>query len=369
MKHIILIILVIHGLIHLMGFTKELGLAPVKGLSGDTLISLTGNTKKIAGIAWLFSTILIVVFAVLWWWSKPGLWYIGAAGLVLSQLLIILYWKDAKFGSIANLILLLVTIYAYGQWQFTRMVKQEIKPIVAQQKQLPVITRETIQHLPLPVQNWLTASGAVGKQQAYNARLKQEGLLRQSEEQGWASVKAEQYFDLINPGFVWTVKTRMKGMPIVGRDKYKNGKGEMLIKPLTLFKAVDAKGEKTDQGSMLRYLSELCWIPTAALQEYLVWQEADSNSATVTMTYKGLTVTALFIFDEQHRVKALKAKRYKGENDEHLTDWYIPISEWGTFEGITIPVKGDVLWQLSTGDFNYYQWEITDVNYNISEPY
>lgn len=369
MKHIILAILVIHGLIHLMGFTKELGLAPVKELSGDTLITLTHNSRKAAGIAWLLSTILIVAFTVLWWLGKPGVWYIGAVGLVLSQLLIILYWKDAKFGSIANLILLLVTIYAYGQWQFSRMVQQEIQPIVTQQTPLPVITKEAIQHLPMPVQNWLTASGVVGKQQAYNARLKQQGQIRLSEEQAWADVKAEQYFDVINPGFVWTVNTRMKGMPIAGRDKYENGKGEMLIKPLTLFKAVDAKGAKTDQGSMMRYLSEICWIPTCALQDYLVWQEADSNSATVTMTYKGMSVTALYIFDEQHRLKGIKAKRYMGDNDEHLTDWYIPITHWGTFEGVTVPVKGDVLWQLPTGDFNYYRWEITDVNYNISKPY
>lgn len=369
MKYIILIILVAHGLIHLMGFVKELDIAPVKGLSGDTLIALSGSTKKVAGMAWLLTTILICTFSLLWWIDKPNLWYLGAIALVLSQLLIILYWKDAKFGSIGNVILLLLTIYAYGQHRFQHMVQQEIKPILSSTAPSTIVTTASLQHLPQPVRDWLQASGTVGKPQAYNARLKQQGSIRLSEEQGWTPVTANQYFNIATPTFVWVVDAQMKGIHVVGRDKYENGKGAMLIKPLGIFTAVDATGEKTDQGSMLRYLSELCWIPSSALQDYLVWQQVDSNSATVSMTYKGKTVSALYTFDEQHRVKSISAKRYMDPKDDHLTDWYIPITHWASFDGITIPAKGDVIWQLPNKDFNYYQWNITDINYNIDQPY
>jgi hypothetical protein len=32
--------------------------------------------------------------------------------------------------------------------------------------------------------------------------------------------------------------------------------------------------------------------------------------------------------------------------------------------GVTIPVLGIVTWRLKTGDFDYYRWEITDIDVN-----
>ena len=50
-------------------------------------------------------------------------------------------------------------------------------------------------------------------------------------------------------------------MAVVGRDKYVNGRGEMLIKILGLLPVVDARGPEMDQGTMLRYLAEMTWFP------------------------------------------------------------------------------------------------------------
>jgi hypothetical protein len=45
------------------------------------------------------------------WW-----WIIAVPAMVLSQILIILYRKDAKFGTIANVIMLAAMIVEYRVW-------------------------------------------------------------------------------------------------------------------------------------------------------------------------------------------------------------------------------------------------------------
>jgi hypothetical protein len=47
----------------------------------------------------------------------------------------------------------------------------------------------------------------------------------------------------------------------------------------------------------------------------------------------------------------------------------MPVSEWTEFNGIRVPSKGDVIWKLKDGDFNYYKWEIEAIEYNIPEQY
>ncbi|HKU38530.1 MAG TPA: hypothetical protein VJR89_10295, partial [Polyangiales bacterium] len=34
-----------------------------------------------------------------------------------------------------------------------------------------------------------------------------------------------------------------------------------------------------------------------------------------------------------------------------------------TFQGVRIPVRGVVRWQLASGDFDYYRWQIDAVSY------
>jgi len=48
---------------------------------------------------------------------------------------------------------------------------------------------------------------------------------------------------------------------------YRDGKGNMQIKLGTIFPIANATGEEMDQGSMMRYLNEMMWFPTAFLRE------------------------------------------------------------------------------------------------------
>jgi hypothetical protein len=99
LKIIFFIIIIVHGLIHLMGFVKAFKLAPMD--------QLTQPISKPVGLLWLLTALLFLA-AVFLFLRRPEFWWIIAApAIIISQVLIILSWRDAKFGTIANLIILL----------------------------------------------------------------------------------------------------------------------------------------------------------------------------------------------------------------------------------------------------------------------
>jgi hypothetical protein len=222
-----------------------------------------------------------------------------------------------------------------------------------------------IEHLPPPVRRWLEISGAVGRPIAGTVRLTQRGELRTAPDKPWMPAAAEQVFTVDPPGFVWHVRTKMMGLPIAGRDRFADGRGHMLIKVASLIPVADATGPEVDQGALLRFLGEIIWFPSAALSPTITWQSIDANSARATMRHGGVTASAVFGFDDRGRFNGLTADRYmSAPGGSRLEKWVIPISAWRVVRGIEMPVRGNAIWKLAEGDFDYYRWEILDVEVN-----
>lgn|SRR5688572_20578990 len=88
------LLLVLHGLIHVLGFAKAFGLADLPQLREP--ISVMG------GLVWLAAGLLFVASAVaLFAWQRAW-WAVAAAAVVISVIAIAFSWNDAKFGLIAN---------------------------------------------------------------------------------------------------------------------------------------------------------------------------------------------------------------------------------------------------------------------------
>mgnify|MGYP006898383638 CR=1 FL=1 len=366
LRFVFIAILLFHGLIHLLGFVKAFKLAEVSQLMLP--ISKTG------GVFWMLSFLLLLTAAAFFVGKNNWWWLFAITGVVLSQVLIIGAWQDAKFGTIANLIILLVAIEAFAVWRFDEMVKAEVRQLF--QASTPtnneVITPDKITRLPVPVQRWLNQSGVVGKERSTSVRLKQKVEMKMKPEQtDWVKAEAQQYFALNEPSFVWQVSMQMmRGVEVVGRDKFMDGKGQMLIKAFGLVSIVNAADEKIDQGTLQRYLAETVWFPSAALSPYITWEAIDSISAKATMSYKGTTGSGIFYFDQQGQFDKFITQRYMGSGAEAvLREWVITTLETRNLNGINIPVKMEVTWKLDEGDFNWLKLDITDIEYNNPQLY
>jgi hypothetical protein len=184
----------------------------------------------------------------------------------------------------------------------------------------------------------------------------------------WMQVKAEQWFRTRKPGFIWVAEVDAgAGIYLSGRDKFENGKGHMLIKLLSLFPVADAKGNQIDQGTLVRFMAEIIWFPSAAVQDYLKWGQVDPATVKVTMTLAGISSTGLMSFDEKGDLSSFEAKRYYDrKTGATLEDWFIQIDPDGykEFQGIRIPARSSVTWKLKEGDFTWLRLEVTDVRFN-----
>jgi hypothetical protein len=223
-----------------------------------------------------------------------------------------------------------------------------------------------LEKLPAPVRRWLEVSGAVGHARAATVRLRQRGEFRTGPDKPWMPVTAEQYYSVDPPGFVWSVDARMLHvLPLAGRDRYAGGHGHVLIKLASVFTVADAVGREIDQGALLRYLGEIVWFPSAALADYINWEAIDDHSARATMRFAGVTASMVFGFDDRGRVVTQAAERYMGTGGApRLEKWFIPVTEWRKFCGIEVPSRGNAVWKLATGDFDYFRWEIVDIEVN-----
>ncbi len=274
----------------------------------------------------------------------------------------ILFWFFVVLLSVALLAWLI------GSLRFKQMVKADVRRLQANVADTDaILTPGDIRHLPPIVQQWLHRSGVVGKKQIQRVHLHQTGRMRTTPNGPWMPVRAEQYFSVAKPGFVWVAD--VKAAPLVhlsGRDLFEDGKGHMLIKAASLIPVADAKGPETDQGALIRFLAEICWFPSAATVDYIAWEPVDSLSARATMRYGGTAGSGVFSFTPEGDLRAFDAMRYYDrQGTATLENWRIEnaADSYRAFEGVRIPTRSSVHWLLDSGDFTWFELEVKAVDY------
>jgi len=241
------VIVIIHALLHLMGFAKAFNLAKLKELSHPPILALSEAQLKLTGVLWLVACLLLV-WASVAFMLKGDVWlWPGMAGIILSQLLVILHWHDTKGGTVANLIMLLIWLPAYATlaWKENAEKAGNLLLSGASLQNLPVVQAQQLQHLPMPVQQWLQASGIVGKPEIETMLSHQIATMQIKPGGDNMQVKATQYNRISVPGFAWQVRvSMMPSVYMLGLDRYEGGHGYMQIKLLGLYSLTNAMARK-----------------------------------------------------------------------------------------------------------------------------
>ena len=263
-----------------------------------------------------------------------------------------------------------VIVVAIAARNFNKTFIQKVAKLFSSQSKVEdkVVTEDDIRDLPEPVQRYLRYTGIIGRQRAAFVRLKQTGAMRPKPDGKWFPLKAEEYYTVDNPGFVW--KGRMAIAPLISaeaQDMYLNGQGNMHVKLMSAINIVNAKGKEMDEASLMRYFNEMQWFPSSLVSGNVKWEAIDANSARSTLTDRGMTVSALFCFDKEGKITNFIAERGRSTDGGKVvrTTWSTPISEYGTYgNGLRLPSKGEAIWHLDSGEFSYIKLEITEVEYD-----
>jgi len=364
MRLVLIILLGIHGIIHLFGFLKAFEIFQFN--------AITQPISRTFGLVWFITFILFVFTILLLIFKSEYWWLIGFSAVVVSQILIFNYWSDAKFGTIANLIILVSVMIAYSSFSYKNKILKERVFMLENSKNITedVITEETISGLPYIVQQWLMNNGTIGKSPISNVHLVQELELKLKPEQSeWNYGTAEQYITVQPPSFNWSISTQMNSIfDVMGRDKFQNGQGEMIIKLFSLFPVAEAKNhEHINQATLQRYLAEIVWYPSAALSSYIKWDSLSEYSAKATMEYNGTKGSGEFHFDEKGDFKKFVAMRYQDTNSVMPTEWTVVATKTEERNGIKIPVNCEASWKLESGNWTWLKLKIKDIEYNVKK--
>ena len=104
--------------------------------------------------------------------------------LVTSQILIIFFWHDAKFGTIASRIILIVAIIGYETSRFHHKYQNEVKTGLQQRAYFEnsVLTETEILNLPGSVKKYRHYSGVIGKPKVNNFKIEFTRKIRKDEQ-------------------------------------------------------------------------------------------------------------------------------------------------------------------------------------------
>ena len=125
-------------------------------------------------------------------------------------------------------------------------------------------------------------------------------------------------------------------------------------------------GEEYDQAELVRFLSEMIWFPSAFLSDYIRWEPIGTDSVKATIQVNNLSASAVLHFNPEGQITNLVAERYMDVSGGMiLKKWSTPLHKYEEINGIMVPVKGEGVWRLSTGDFSYVKIAgIPELEYN-----
>lgn len=360
LKIFLLVLLLIHGLIHILGFLKAFQLAEIN--------QLTQNISKPIGILWLVALILFLAAAIQLI-SNHNLWWITAlAAVILSQVLIILFWQDAKFGTIANIIILFSVIAGYGLWSFENNFRKDVAENLEKSSKLEknLLTEIDIEHLPLPVQKYLRYTGVINKEKVNNVKIVFDVEMREKGKD-WFKAISVQYNFFDEPTRLFFMKAKMFGMTVPGYHRYVEAKATMDIRLFGLFSIVKQSGEIMNKTETVTLFNDMClMVPATLIDKRIQWEPIDSLTTKAVFTNRGISISAILYFNEAGQLINFISDDRTAISDMKQYRFSTPVAGYKNINGVNVMSAGEAIWHYPDGKFVYGKFNLKSIEYNLT---
>ena len=362
MKYFFITLLFLHGAIHLMGFVKAFGLAQVG--------QLNAGISKPFGVIWLLAFLFFVIAAIMYAFKNSQWWAFGLIALVTSQILIIFFWNDAKYGTIANAIVLVVVIIGYGTSSYYSKYQNDVKTGLQQKAYFEnsELTETDIQQLPEPVKKYLRYSGSIGKPKVNNFKIAFTGKIRKDEQSEWMPFTSEQYNFMETPTRLFFMKAVMKSLPVAGYHCFKNGAALMDIRLFSLFKVQYMDGAEMDLSETVTFFNDMCCLaPPTLIDKRIKWLEVESNKVKASFTNNNITVSAwLYFNDKGELINFISEDRYAGDTGKQFP-WSTPLKDYQEINGSKLMGNAEVIYSYPDRDLCYGTFKLIRIKYNCED--
>lgn len=360
----VIVLLGLHGAIHMLGFASALGLQ--RGLPFQKPVG------PLAGALWLAAGALLLAAAGLLL-ARSRLWWVaGLPAVLASQVLIFVWWRDARFGTIANVILLVPIVMALAgvmpgsAWQ--RLRAHAAAGFARSTPQL-IVTETDLASLPPPIQRYLRFVGVVGKPRVLNFAATFRGTIAGTRESPRAPFFVRQISFFDEPSRLFLLEAGRAGVPFEAFHSFVGREATMQVKVASLITVVNAKGPKMNQSETVTTLNDMCVLaPATLLHPNLSWQEQPDGRVKVIFRHAGNTVAALLTFDDDGAlVGFISNDRYQSSDGKSFVQypWSTPLKDYRDYHGIRLASRGEATWQEPEGDLTYGDFELIDIVYNV----
>jgi hypothetical protein len=359
LKYIFALIIAIHGLIHCMGFAKAFGYG--------NITQLTKAISKTAGVCWLMTAAILIVAMVLLLLDKDSWPVIAIIGAIISQVLIFTVWQDTKFGSIANILVLIVAITSWGSIRFEAQFTSDVKTNLQQASAAPdsILTNADLRLLPPPVQQYIRYSGAINKPIIKNMRIIFEGNMR-DKGKDWFKFRSVQYNFFEDPARLFFMKGKMYGLTVPGYHKYQQTVASMDIRLFGMIPIVQLKGPVMNKAETVTLFNDMCLLaPATLIDNRIKWVSWDSSSAKAIFTNGSNKITATLYFNRRGQLINFISDDRTAISTMQQYRFSTPVKDYQQMNGRNIMTYGETIWHYPDGEFVYGKFNLKSVEYNV----
>lgn len=363
MKLAFVILLVLHGAIHWLGFAK--------GFHWAALPQLQLPISRAGGLVWLAASTLLLAGALALLGGSRHWGVLALLGVVVSQVLIAGQFKDAKYGTLANaLILLPAALSALDlrpsslRSSYERAVA-ELRASVSSPA-TKVEARE-LAHLPDPVRRYLERAGVVGRPRVVSIHVAGSVKMRRTPNEDWMPSTMDQYSTLTDLRRLFFMQAQKGPISFDVYHQFTGGEAYMQARVLGLWPVVDAAGPELTQSETVTVLNDMCLLaPASLIDSRLEWESIDDSRSRVWLHHAGHRVGAELHFNTSGELtNFVSSDRFQSDGtSSRLVTWSTPVTGYRDVDGRHLPSTAEAQWQEATGLWTYAQFTIELIAYD-----
>jgi hypothetical protein len=239
-------------------------------------------------------------------------------------------------------------------------------------KPSPPLIEEDLATLPIPVQRYIRASGAVGRPRPRNLRIAFDAVMRRKPGDPGMAATSVQYNFFDQPARLFFMTARMYGLPVQALHVYRLEAATFQVRVASLVNMVDQHGPEISRAETVTVLNDLCvFAPGALVDPRLGWHAIDDRSAGVTFANGPHRVSATLFFDERDDLVDFWSDGRPDSSSGRFVPmrWSTPVGDHREVGGLRLPTRGSTIYARPDGPFTYGEFTLRSIACDVAGPH
>jgi hypothetical protein len=182
----------------------------------------------------------------------------------------------------------------------------------------------------------------------------------------WFKMRSEQYNFLDPYERLFFLRAKVKGLPVSGYHRYREGNAGMQIKALSMFPIIEEEGPQMFEAETVTMFNDMCVMaPATLIDGNITWEEVDDYTVRGHFSNGAAKISALLEFNEIGQlVNFTSDDRFNLEAGKKMR-FSTPLQDYKEKNGLTLATYGETIWHYPDTTFVYGKFKIRSIRYNV----